>query len=298
MGYLFAIGSAVLYGTMPFLAKEIFACGGTELTVVALRFLFAVPIVFLIVRIMKIPLKITSVEFGKLFLLAQGYVLTNILLCFSYNYISSGMATTIHFIYPALVFFIHVSIFSEKFDRIKLICAVLGLAGVFCFYTPGEAASGVGMILAFCSAWTYAFYIIFDEKSGMALMNPYKLCFYISVICGLEASFFAVLRDEFVTKLPFKAWGFVIILALGVTVLAIVLAQESLKRIGAEKISFLSTFEPMTSLVLGIALMGETLNFRTVIGITCVLTSAVLIVMGKANGKRHEQAVGGKGGKS
>ena len=163
MGYLFAIGSAVLYGTMPFLAKEIYACGGTELTVVALRFLFAVPIVFLIVRIMNIPLKITLPEFGKLFLLAQGYVLTNILLCFSYNYISSGMSTTIHFIYPALVFLIHVLIFSEKFDRIKLICSVLGLA------------------------------------------------------------------------------------------------------------------------VLGIALMGETLNFRTAIGITCVLASAVLIVMGKAN---------------
>ncbi len=281
MGYVFAIGSAVLYGSMPFLVKEVYACGGTELTVVALRFLFAVPMVFMIVRARKIPLKISVIEFEKLFFLAQGYMLTNVFLCFSYSCISSGMATTIHFIYPTLVFFVNVFLFSEKLDRVKAMCAVLGLAGVICFYTPGETASGFGMILAFCSAWTYAFYIIYDEKSGMAEMNPYKLCFYISLICGMESAVFAAFRGELILDLPLNAWGYILVLAFGVTVLAIILAQEGLKRIGAEKISFLSTFEPMTSIILGIAILGETLNFRTGIGIACILASAVLIVTGR-----------------
>ena len=281
MGYLCAIGSAVLYGIMPLLAKEIYAGGGSELTVVAFRFLTGVPFLFLLTKIQKISLKITVVEFRKLFFLSQGLVFTSIFLFLSYSFTPAGMSTTIHFVYPTLVLVIEAVAFREKLSLAKVVCAFLGLFGVACFYSPDGMASGTGILLAFASAVTYSFYVVYDEKSGLMYMNSYKLCFYVLLICGLEAAILAIFSKNFVLGLTWKAWSLMLVLSFATTVLSMLLVQTSLKWIGAEKTSFLSTFEPLTSVILGIVLLGEQLTVRTGLGIACILSAAVMISLGK-----------------
>lgn len=281
MGYLCAIGSAVLYGIMPLLAKEIYAGGGSELTVVAFRFLTGVPFLFLLTKIQKISLKITVAEFRKIFFLSQGLVFTSIFLFLSYSFIPAGMSTTIHFIYPTLVLVIEAVAFREKLSLAKGVCAFLGLFGVVCFYVPNGMASGTGILLAFASAVTYSFYVVYDEKSGLMYMNSYTLCFYVLLICGLEAAILAIFSENFVLGLTWKAWSLMLVLSFATTVLSMLLVQTSLKWIGAEKTSFLSTFEPLTSVILGIVLLGEQLTVRTGFGIACILSAAVMISLGK-----------------
>lgn len=287
LGYICSIGSAVLYGCLPLLAKGIYASGASELMVVALRFSLAALPAFLLMRWNHVPLGVTKKELGALFIMAQGYILTASLLFFSYSYIPSGMSTTLHFMYPVIVLAIGTLVFREKLNATKLTCAALGVAGVFFFYTPGGAVSGFGILLAFASACTYAFYVVFDERSGMVQMNPYKLCFFISLFCGLEASAAAALRGEMrLSVLTSRAWGLAFLLSFGSTVFAIVLVQIGIRLIGAEKCSFLSTFEPLTSVVIGIAVMGEKLTVRTGAGIVCILVSALVLAL--ENGKKKE----------
>ena len=161
-GYVMVIASAVLFGLMPLLAKEIYAMGGTALSLCVYRFLFSIPFLCAVVKGEKgQTFSITKKEAKKIFILSLGCAGTPFLLFQSYQYISSGMATTIHFIYPVLVLFGSVVLFREKFTKVKAVCAGLCAAGILCFYTPGEKAGLTGMILAFSSGITYAFYVLY-----------------------------------------------------------------------------------------------------------------------------------------
>ena len=280
-GYGCAVASAVLYGLLPVLAKEFYALGGTALTFVSARFLLSAVIAAAAARVRGISLAGSRKELFKMFLLVQGYMLTNILLSVSYEYISAGLSTTIHFLYPTLVLVVCVVLFGEKLSVSGGVCAVLGLVGVACLGAPGESASVTGLFLAFASAITYAFYVVYDDKSGLAAQNPFRLCFYISVIGGMEALLLGKITGGLHFDLPPSAWLIVLAVALGPTVASISLVQVSLRVIGAGKTSFLSTFEPLTSVVLGIVLLGEQVTVRTGIEILCILCSAGILAVKK-----------------
>ena len=104
---------------------------------------------YLIVRYKyKISLKITGREFRKILVLSLCCAGTPLLLFQSYRYIPSGMATTIHFVYPILVLLGCVVFYRERLTVKKSVCAALCLLGILFFYTPGESGSPAGVALA------------------------------------------------------------------------------------------------------------------------------------------------------
>lgn len=281
MGYLCAAGSAVLYGLLPFLSVVFYGGGGSPLLLVALRFLLSSLFFLILSQVRKNSLRVGKGKIFQIFVLAQGYMLTNLLLSLSYEYIPTGMATAIHFIYPILVLLVCTVLFKERLTGTGILCALLGVAGVACFYTPQGTASVPGMIMALGSAFAYAFYVIFDDKAGLSEMPPLSFGFYLSVFCGLEGILAASLSGEMSVNLSISAWLSVTAVAAGPTVLSVLLVQLGLARIGAGKVSFLSTFEPLTSAVLGIFLLDESVTLFTGLGIACILLSAVLLAAGK-----------------
>ena len=93
-GCLFAVLSAIIYGSMPLMAKYVYADGVTPLTLVFLRNLFSVvPLAILAYRekkTLKIPVSaLPAIGFMSLL----GCCLTPVLLFSSYQYIPSGLAT-------------------------------------------------------------------------------------------------------------------------------------------------------------------------------------------------------------
>ena len=75
------------------------------------------------------------------------------------------------------------------------------------------------------------------------------------------------------------AWGGTVLLAFLLTALALVLFQMGLFRCGPIRASLLSTFEPLTSIVVGSFVFYEMLTVQNMIGILCVLGSGVMLVM-------------------
>ena len=277
MGFLCAIGSAVLYGLLPLLAKMFYTQGGNAWMLVSARFLLAIPILYLLIRLRQKTIWIEKRQLITAIILAQGYMLTNLLLSFSYSYIPAGMSTTLHFLYPTIVLIACARIYKEKISKSKTICAVLGLIGIICFYTPGPSVSMVGVTFALCSSITFAFYVIYDEQSGSSLWDPTILCFWISLVSGLEALTATLISNSIQYTLSYKAWGIAFIVSSGCTILPIILAQIGIRKIGAEKTSFLSTFEPLTSVICGILFLHEMLTFQTAIGSICILSAAAIL---------------------
>ena len=69
------------------------------------------------------------------------------------------------------------------------------------------------------------------------------------------------------------------VLSLLVSVIAVLLFQHGVLVTGGLKASLLSTFEPLTSLFIGVIVFHELLTVRQWIGIIFVLVSVILLVI-------------------
>lgn len=277
-GLALVILSAVIFGFTPLLAKTIYGCGSNSFTLALHRFIFgALALLAMHLWREKGGLGITRTEAKKLLICSFGYGMTPVFLLASYNYLSSGMATTIHFVYPVLVLAGCVVFCHEKLTRRKLLCCVLCMAGILCFYTPGGGVSLAGIGIAFISGATYAFYIIYLAHSGLQEMPPYKLGFYLALFAAGQVLAVCLVLGKLTFAITAKGWVLSVVLALLLCLVATTAFQVGTKYVGPQNASLLSTFEPLTSVVVGVLIYRETLGARGVAGIFCILLSVALL---------------------
>ena len=145
----------------------------------------------------------------------------------------------------------------------------------------------MGIILAFASGVAYAFYVIYYSHSGLSALDPYVLALYLSLFSSVEVLLVAFLTNQMVLQLPVYAWGLTVVFSFFVSVVATVFFQIGAKLIGPQRVSILSTFEPLTSVVAGAALFHEELTLRSVLGIVCVLAAVSLLAVQKSKSEVH-----------
>lgn len=278
-GFLAVITSGIIFGSMPLLAKISYSSGSNPLNLVFWRFFMALPVLFIIIKRNKeISFKITKIEFKKVLLLSiLGYISTAMLLFISYNYISTGMATTIHFVYPILVIVGSVIFFKQNINMIKFISVILCTLGIFLLYGGDSQINIIGVILSFLSGITYAFYILYLDKSGLKDMNSIKLIFYLSTIASIIMFIINIFSNTFTININFIGWLSMGILSIAVALGAVNLLSIGIKIVGPQSASILSTFEPITSLIIGALIFKEVISFKMLIGVIFILTSVILI---------------------
>ncbi len=278
-GAWFAILSAVLFGTMPFFAKVAYGYGFNAVTVAFGRFLSgAVGAAVVIALSHDLSFRLTRREFRELLLLSSFYAVTPVMLYASYNSISSGLSTTLHFTYPIFVMLLGAVLFHRSMHRRDVICLVICLTGVTCFYRPGANEGLAGMILAVASGFTYALYIAFLGESKMKEKPVMVSSFWISIIASAEIFLFGSMTGAMTFLPAWQGWAAIGCLGIVATVIALSLFQLGVALCGGVKTSLLSTFEPLTSIVLGILIFREPMTLRIGIGIILILISTVLLV--------------------
>lgn len=279
-GFCLVILSAVIFGFDPLIAKTVYANGSNALNLTFHRLFFGMPCLFLIqCMTSKVSLIITKTELKKLLICSAGYALTPVFLLSSYNYVSSGMATTVHFVYPVLVLLGCAIFYREKVSTLKCICCVLCMGGILCFYTPGNTGSLKGITIAFISGIIYAFYIVYLSKSGLQTMPPYKRGFYLTFFGSVEVFVVTLLTGQLTFHLTLLGWELSVFFAILVSVIATIAFQVGTKYIGPQNASLLSTFEPLTSVIVGVLVFHENIVLRSIIGIICILLAVVLLTV-------------------
>lgn len=280
-GFLAVIVSAVIFGCMPLMAKTIYASGGNPVSLVFYRFAIAIPVLYIAVKFnRKISIGITLDELKKIAVVAVlGYSGTGMLLFLSYNYISTGMATTIHFVYPIFVILGCMIFYKERLDYVKAVSVLLCTMGVALFYNGESAGNITGIAIAFLSGITYAFYIIYIDKKGLKKMHPMKLTLYLCLIAAPVMLVWSLLTGSFTVNITPTGWLLTAILSVTVTLGAVGLFQVGISIIGSQSTAILSTFEPITSVIIGILVFNEAFDFRVMAGCTLVLLSAVLLAV-------------------
>lgn len=272
--------SAVLFGTMPLLTKIAYAYGSNTYTVAFWRFAFGTVTVALIIALSpKLTFRVTAAEFRRLALLSVFCGVTPLLLYSSYRYVSSGLATTLHFTYPVSVMVLGTLFFRTKLRGRQLVCLAICAAGIICFYQPGQNEGLEGMAIAVLSGVTFALYILLLGKSGLSHLPMLTISFWISLLCTAEIGVFSAVSGKLIVAMPWQAWAAVALLGVFVAALAQVLFQTGVFLCGEVKASLLSTFEPLTGVVIGIVVFREALTVRIAAGIVLILLAAVLLVL-------------------
>lgn len=281
-GILATVISAAYFGFMPLFVKTICAGGGNSITASFFRFFLAVPVMWLYLKCKGVSLKITAGELAKIVLITVcGYGGTAVLLFSSYNFIPSGMSTTIHFMYPVFTILGCILFLREKVSPMKILCVALCFAGVLLFYTAengdSQGASLMGMGLALVSGITYAFYTLYLGRSGLQELGSLKLIFYMNAVAAVMLFAAAIVSGELTFELTPLAWGAAVFFASATSFIGALGYQIGVRYIGPQSAAILSTFEPITSLIVGIAIYDESFSFKTFLGCICILTSVIIV---------------------
>lgn len=272
--------SAIYFGFVPLLMKTVYAGGGNSFTAAFLRFAFSIPVLFVVLKIKGVDLRITREELKHFFIItAFGYAGTTLLVFTAYNYIPTGMTTTIHFLYPTFTVAGLMIFYREKIKASKIFCVILCLIGIIMFYNGGEGhASLIGILLALCSSMTYAFYTIFLGKSEVLRdIEPMKRLFYMHIIGAMIMLAIGLISGNLNFHMTPLSWGVMALTANLTAFVGALLYQIGVKYIGAESTAMLSTFEPITSVIVGILVYGEPMTLRIFIGCAAIIVSTLII---------------------
>ena len=277
-GFSLIILSAVVFGMIPLIVRSVNDCGSNSIMTSFLRFALSLIPLYISVRAKGASLAITKSEAAKILLIAVcGFGGTSVLLFLSYHFIPSGMATTIHFVYPVVVILGSVIFLKQKLSRLKLLCVALCFGGILLFYNGGDGTlDPLGMLFAFASGITYSFYIVYLDFSGLAKMEPTRMIFYMNTFSALMVGSLAVATGSFTLDISLKGWILALLLAISVSFLAVRSFQMGVRYIGPQNAAILSTFEPITSLVVGILVYQEALTAAGIAGCVLILSSVVI----------------------
>lgn len=277
-GFLATVVSATFFGFIPLMVKVVCSGGGNTLAAAFYRFALSLPVLYMYLRCKKVPMGITKKQLlDIIFITLLGYGGTTVFLFTSYNYIPLGMATTIHFTYPVFTILGCVIFLHEKIRKMKVLAVVLSFGGILFFYNGDGSVSLLGMALAFVSGMTYAFYTIYLRESSLKDMDSVKLIFYLNSVGAVMMLVMSLVTGDFTVGLTSVAWAVAAFLAVSASFIGVLGYQVGVKCIGPQNTSILSTFEPITSVIIGVLVYQEGFTVRTLLGCLCILSSVIIV---------------------
>ena len=280
LGYFYIILSAVLFGCMPLMARKIYAEGVNSMTLVFFRNAMSLPFLAALAALKRESFKVAPRTLLPVLTIGVfGCALTPFLLFSSYNYINGGTATVFHFVYPAVVLLLEFIFLRNSVNRVSVGAIVLCLVGIGLFYNPAEGLNFTGSLLALSSGVTYAIYIFLLGRFDRRGMGGYVFAFFVTLGSTVVLGAVSLISGSFAFPTTLTGWVLCIVFAILINVGAVVLFQSGTFIIGGQKASILSTFEPITSLIVCFFAFSETPTWLSLVGALLVIAATVIIAV-------------------
>ena len=181
-GFLYGLIASATFGLIPLFSIPALENGVGLDSLLFYRFSLASVLVAVLMWMKKIPFDIQKDEFGIAFILGTLYAITALWLTEAYLYIPSGVATTIHFLYPVVVSLIMFVFYKDKLTMPILLAMAMAVSGVYMLSggnTPGGSINMKGLMLVLATVVAYATYIVGMNRSRIARLDSLKATFYI-----------------------------------------------------------------------------------------------------------------------
>ena len=283
IGYAAGILAGVSYGTNPLFGKALMESGVPVMVMLFFRYGMAAVVLAMWMVLRKESFRAERRGLGLLVLLGLLFAGSSITLFCSYEYIPSGLATTLVYLYPVFVALIMVFLrFYPSWQTWLSILATFG--GILLLSAPSENVQIriPGVLLAAGAALCYSFYLVIVNRSKrIRKVSEHTLTLY-SLVSGTVL--FLVIRTcqggSMLEGVDSAAdWGNLIGLAIVPTMISMLTLAVSTRYIGPTKTAVLGVFEPLTAILIGTILYGEPMTGKMAVGIAICVAAVVFMIL-------------------
>jgi drug/metabolite transporter (DMT)-like permease len=271
--------SAAAFGSLAIFGKQAYEGGLGVVGVLAVRFLLAAPLLVGLAVVARRSLRLDrTVALRLLALGGVGYAIQATLFFNALARIPAGTAALLLYLYPALVTAGAVALGRTRLDRATVAGLALSLAGIaLVLGLPGERLDAVGVALGLASACWYTCYILVGEYL-LRGVDPLAASAHVS--SGAAGTFLVaavVVGGRGLVGATPPAYLAAAAMAVVGTALAIAAFLAGMARVGSAWASIASSFEPVFTVALGVAVLGDRLGPGKVVGGLAVVAGAVLL---------------------
>lgn len=250
--------------------------------ILAYRYIFAALIYMFYILFRHIDIRVSFRAFIEIFLVSIIFMApTAYTFMLSFNYIPTGVATSVSYVYPVLVAIFMALFFKKKLLMTVKIGIVLSVIGVTCVSWMHGKIHIQGILLALASAVAYAGYFVVLNRQRLKELNPQVLTFYFLVLGGFGFVILAAVNGRMEWVANTKFYFNVSMLAILSTILSSVLLIKAIDAIGPVITSVVGTLEPLTAVFIGVMHFGEVLDVLNYVGFLLIFISVVLVIFQK-----------------
>jgi drug/metabolite transporter (DMT)-like permease len=285
-GIFYASVSSASFGFSPLFSLGLLAAGLSDFDVLSYRWLVAGIVLMIYALCKKKSLRLNSFdEAWKVILLSILRSITSVTLLIGYANISSGIASTINFMYPVIVTICMMLFFGEKRSLADIAAIGVSIFGVY-LLASGDSIivergnTRLGLICSLISAFSFAAYYIVMKQVRADKIEVVKFTTWIMMLSAFYFIVCAFIFEGRITLVKdFGSWLNILGLGLWATMVSNITGVKAIRRIGPTHTSILGALQPVTAVILGVLFLGEHLYLRSCIGITLILVAVSVVVM-------------------
>jgi drug/metabolite transporter (DMT)-like permease len=282
-GLLLAIFGAVAFSGKAIIVKLAYRYGVDAVTLIMYRMLFALPL-FLLLSWWSgrgkagLTRRDGLVVFGLGF---SGYYLASYLDFLGLQYITAGLERLILYLNPTLVLALGVLLFKQKVTRKQLISLAVSYCGVLLVFGHEVSLLGshvaLGAALVFGSVVSYALYLVYSGEEVKRLGALRLTGLATSVACVLCIAQFFVLRPVSAMVVAPEVIWLSVLNATVCTFCPVLMVMMAIERIGAPMTSQIGMLGPLSTILMGVVILGEPFTAWIAGGTVLVLTGIWLL---------------------
>ena len=231
-------------------------------------------------------------ETWKMILLSSLRAITSVTLLIGYANISSGIASTLNFMYPVIVALTMMFVFGEQKSWKDIGAIAVSIFGVYLLASGDSLVveggnTKLGLTCSLISAFSFAAYYILMKKLRADKIEVVKFNTWVTLLISIYFIACALIFEGKLTLITGgKNWMYMLGLGLWSTMISNFTGVKAVRRIGPTMTSILGALQPVTAVILGVTFLHEHLYMKSMIGIILILCAVTVVVLHQGN-KKH-----------
>ena len=283
-GLALATVGAIAFSGKAIIVKLAYRYGVDAVTLIMLRMLFALPLFVALAWWAgrgKPPLarrdKLAIAGLGF-----SGYYLASFLDFAGLAYVTAGFERLVLYLNPTLVLLLGWLLFKRRFGARQLASLAVSYAGVLLVFGHELKSEGpdfaLGALLVFASAASYALYLVYSGEEVKRLGSLRLTGLATSVACVLCIAQFVLLRplSAATTVAPQVIW-LSLLNATACTFAPVLMVMMAIERIGPTMAAQTGMIGPMSTILMGVVILGEPFTAWIAAGSALVIAGVWLL---------------------
>jgi drug/metabolite transporter (DMT)-like permease len=255
------------------------------LTLVLLRVVLAAIILLPMLWVYRIRFPRTQAAWWPYFAIAfLNNVLPFSLIVMGQTYIPSGLASILNATTPLFTVLVMAAAGDEKLQMRRVAGVVTGLIGVIILEGPDlgfKTSQSVGILLCLAAAFSYGLSALYARRKLSDSPPLATATFQLLASSLMMAVVAAIFEHPWRLPMPgLTTWLAMFGLSALSTALAYIVFFQVLRRSGSTNVMLVTLLIPVTAILLGYLVLGESISPREIIG-ALVIASALLLIDGR-----------------